>query len=207
MATPRATPRATQSVSNSSTSAYNEAVSFYDLIMRLNSGHREIMSERLCYKVYVHCPFVGHHCIVLVDDQGLYGCLTLELTVVVNNDVPDGRATSTVAPNVRLYSGDVRQLSYKGRVRCTLETLSEYAYEVLSSMGPYNVALNNCQHFCNNFLEKIGLPGHVTDTARIGYGTALVAGALAIGYGLYNWLAGNSEEDTNENNAQRRRRT
>jgi len=196
-----------QSIANSSARAYDQAVSFYDLIMGLESGHEKMIDKELCYKVYVHCPFVGHHCIVLANDLGL-GCLTLELTV--NNDVPDGRATSTVAPKVQLYSGDVNQLSYKGEVECTLERLSECAYEVLLSMGQYNLALNNCQHFCDKFLDKIGLPGHVTDTTKIGIGGVLVAGAVgigAIGYGLYKMISGNSKEDTSNENYVSKKKT
>ena len=197
-----------QSFINGSTTAYDEALSFYDLIMGLDSSHKEMLTKNLCYKVYVHRPFVGHHCIVLVDDQGLCGCLTLELTVMEDSDVPDGQAVHKVAPKVQLYSGDVNELSYKGEVQCTLERLSEHAYEVLSSMGAYNLAFNNCQHFCDNFLEKIGLPGHMTDTAKIGFGSLVVAavvGIAAIGYGLYSVLAGNSEDSASKEKQKTRR--
>jgi len=189
------------SVFKGSARAYDEALSFYDLIMGLDSSHKKIIDKNLCYKVYVHCPFVDHHCIVLVDDLGLCGCLTLELTIMEDSDVPDGQASHKVAPKVQLYSGDVNKLSYKGKVQCTLESLCEDAYKVLSSMGTYDLAFNNCQHFCDNFLEKIGLPGHMTDTAKISIGGLLVAGAVgigAIGYGLYNALTGNSEDNASK---------
>jgi len=196
-----------QSAFNGSTRAYDEVLSFYDLIMELDSSHKEIMSKDMNFKVYVHCPFVGHHCIVLADEQGLRGHLTLELTLSRGSDVPDGQAKHRVAPKVQLYSGDVNKLSYKGKVQSTLERLSEDAYRVLSSMGNYDLAFNNCQHFCDNFLEEIGLPGHMTDTAKIGYGGLLAAavfGIGAMGYGLYNALTRNSEDNISKERQNRK---
>ena len=100
------------SLFNGSVRAYGDAPSFYDLIIELDSRHKEIMKTRLYYKVYVHCPVASHHCIVLIDDRGLCGYLTIK----EDGDVPDRQATHKVAPKVQLYSGDVNKLSYKGDV-------------------------------------------------------------------------------------------
>ena len=44
----------------------------------------------------------------------------------------------------------------------TLMELCETAETVRLGMVEYNVATNNCQHFCNNVLKELGLPPHPT---------------------------------------------
>ena len=68
-------------------------------------------------------------------------------------------------------------------------------------MGAYNLVLNNCQHFCDNFLNKIGLLGHTTDTAKIGFGSLLLAGVVGIGaivIGVARAFSSNNDDSDSE---------
>ena len=66
-------------------------------------------------------------------------------------------------------------------------------------MGAYNLVLNNCQHFCDNFLNKIGLLGHTTDTAKIGFGSLLLAvGIGAIVIGVARAFSSNNDDSDSE---------
>lgn len=161
---------------SSVSTGFNERKTFYDQIMELNSQHKIFMSDRRCYKVYVHSPFVDHHCLVLADKKGYCEHVTLELTLT---DMTDSEGQQ-VAPKSQLYSGRLDSLVYKGEIFCSLEHVCETAYRVLVDMGAYNLAFNNCQHFCNKLLEELQLPGHTTDTEKIGWGAAVVGVTAAV---------------------------
>ena len=182
----------------STTSAGFDGVkSFYDQIMALNSRHKWFMTEELCYKVYVYSPFVDHHCLVLIETGGRCEPVTIELTVNTIDTI-DGERWQ-IAPRAQLYSsGSMSSLNYKGKICQSLEYLCEVAYQVLADMGPYNLAFNNCQHFCDKLLKEFGLPGHTTDTTTIGIGTTLAIGALAAGYGLYKYFSRDENDDKKE---------
>ena len=45
-----------------------------------------------------------------------------------------------------------------GTMTTTIMKLSETAEAIRVGMGKYNLLTNNCQHFCNNVLKKLGLP-------------------------------------------------
>ena len=155
--------------------------SFYELIMELGSRHKGLMTEKLCYKVYVHSPFVGHHCLILVDKEEYREHVTIELTI----DATDGE-NYQVAPKAQLYSGGLQDLHYKGQVYTSLEHFCEVAYQVLVDMRSYNLAFNNCQHFCDKVLKELGLSGHTTDTTTIGIGAAALLGVIgAMGFAAY----------------------
>jgi len=170
--------------------------SFYDQIMELNSRHKLFMTEQLYYKVYVHSRFIGHHCLVLVDKSGYCEHVTIELTV--SPDTVDGES-SEVAPKAQLYDGRPEDLTYKGEIYASLEYLCEVALRVLVDMGSYNLAFNNCQHFCDKLLKKYELPGHTTDTTKIGLGTLVAGGIIgigAVGYSLYKYFNSSGDNDT-----------
>ena len=181
---------------------FDGSESFYDQIMALNSQHKWFMTEKLCYKVYVHSPFVDHHCLVLAETGGHCEPVTIELTIKTI-DTTDGESRQ-VAPKAQLYSSldssrPVSSLNCKGEICQSLEHLCEVAYRVLADMGSYNVALNNCQHFCDKLLKEFGLSGHTTDTTTIGTGTVLAIGALAMaGYGFYKYFSSNENDDKKE---------
>ena len=87
------------SLFDGSSKVCDKVVTYYDLIMKLPSGHRKMINSEQCYRIYVHSPFVEHHCIVLVDDKEVCGYLTLELTVMVTGSTDDQRQ---VAPKAQL---------------------------------------------------------------------------------------------------------
>lgn len=171
---------------SSSTADFDGEGSFYNQIMALRSRHKESMADKLYYKVYVHSPFVNHHLLVLVDKEEYSEHVTIELTIT---DISDG----DIKPKSRLYSDGLEGLSYKGKVYCSLEHLCEIAYGVLANVGSYNLAFNNCQHFCNKVLKELGLSEHTTDTTTIGIGAAVGAGIFLAGYGLYRYLSNNDD--------------
>ena len=166
--------------------------SFYDHIMELGSRHKGLMTEKLYYKVYVHSPFVYHHRLVLVDKEEHREHVTIELTI----DATDGERFR-VAPKAELYSGGLQDLNYKGQVYTSLEHFCEVAYQVLLHIGSYNLAFNNCQHFCDEVLKEFGLSGHTTDTTTIGVGAALVGVVGAMGlaaYGVYKLFSSKDQD-------------
>ena len=181
---------------------FDGETTFYEQMMALNSRHKKFMTDCRYYEIYVYSPFVNHHCIVLADKKGAFKPLTIELTV---NDIDtiDGVDRQT-APKSRLYLGKLNDLNYKGEVYCTLERLCEVAYRVLKDMGSYNLAFNNCQHFCDRFLKQIGLPGHMTDTAKIGWFAAL-GGVILAAIGLHKYLSSNNNEN-NENDSHEKKK-
>ena len=44
-----------------------------------------------------------------------------------------------------------------GIYRGTVQKICEFADAVVTEMGGYNLLVNNCQHFCNNLLQKLNL--------------------------------------------------
>ena len=50
----------------------------------------------------------------------------------------------------------------------TIMKLCETAEAVRVGMGNYNLITNNCQHFCNNVLKKLGLPTTPTTVGVVG---------------------------------------
>ena len=55
-----------------------------------------------------------------------------------------------------------------GTMTTTIMKLCETAEAVRVGMGNYNLITNNCQHFCNNVLEKLGLPTTPTSAGVVG---------------------------------------
>ena len=170
------------------TSFDGEGRSFYDHIMELGSRHKMFMTEEMCYKVYVHSPFVCHHYLVLVDKKDYREHVTIELSIA---DTTDGESLQ-VTPKAQLYSGGLEGLHYKGQVCTSLEHFCEVAYRVLLDMGSYNLAFNNCQHFCDKVLKQFGLPGHTTDTTTISISAALI-GVGAAAYGVYKYFSSDGQ--------------
>ena len=184
---------------DSTSTGFDEVKSYYDQIMGLNSRHKEFMTEMLRYKVYVDKPFVGHHYLVLIEEEGRCERVTFELTVIEGESTDSGESYQ-VAPKARLYTDGLTGLDYKGEIYSTLEHICEVAYRVLVDMGSYNAALNNCQDFCNNLLKKFNLPGYTTDAAKIAIGAAVGVGAVVVGYGLYKLLSNDDNEKEKRKN-------
>ena len=63
------------------------------------------------------------------------------------------------------------ELRKVGTMKTTIMKLCETAEAVRVGMGKYNLITNNCQHFCNNVLEKLELP---TTPTTVGHRTTKV---------------------------------
>jgi len=82
---------------------------------------------------------------------------------------------------VETFKRDKSQLEFKGQVVSTLYNLAKKADMILDDNPNYHLLSNNCQNFCNKFLEKNGLPTYLTDIQNLGIwaaGTALLLSYL-----------------------------
>lgn len=137
-----------------------------------------ILDQRLSYGVFVHkTTFLGnfHHRIVLCDKGAKYGYITLEL----------GKTPTAlnVAPLCQEYHGDTDDLEFKGTVEATMRELADVAINILREMGDYGLFGNNCQNFCNKFLERVNLVEgqYWTTPQKVGAGVAVAAGVVLLG--------------------------
>ena len=95
-----------------------------------------------------------HHCIVV--SSTLHGCVTLELC-----QDPETRS-GRIIPMCQQFNESVKDVEWKIRVNCTFKQLAEIAMEVWEKMGSYSLVGNNCQDFCNDFLECTSAPPYMT---------------------------------------------
>jgi len=121
------------------------------------------MNKRKRYQisVYKNRLIAGHHAIVISDGEN--EDITFELTVA--GDITNAFSGQEQAlAKVAIFNSDNRKdLKYSKEKRCTLYQLAETAARILDNNRQYNVVNNNCQHFCNKFLESNGLPTYTTD--------------------------------------------
>jgi len=136
---------------------------------------RNEVDSRKCYKLSVYrykihhsTNFAAHHVIVISD--GSNTDITFGLTVNTKQQYERAKA------EVKNFKGDKSQLEFKGQVVSTLYELAKKADMILDDNPHYKLLSNNCQNFCNKFLEKNGLPTYSTD---IDY-TWILTGALAM---------------------------
>ena len=127
------------------------------------------------YTIFLHRQLL-HHAIVISD--GKNDAITFELTV------RDGKAGAMILggrtiAKVVVYTGNMNDLEKFGEVTCTLYELTKIAAGILNSNRQYGWLSNNCQHFCNRFLEANGLPSYTTDT-RKAVTAGVVAGAATV---------------------------
>ena len=135
-----------------------------------NTPYGAVLKWKLTYETYVHRPGLSgtfHDCIVLrAKVRKDLGYITLELST----------DRSQIIAMSREFQGESSGLKFKGEVNATLEELATTAMNILIGMGSYNVVNNNCQDFCNTFLERVDLKSgkYVTTAAIAKYGTAAV---------------------------------
>ena len=91
-----------------------------------------------------------HRSVVLsVDDETFF---TVELGFVT----VDGK--KRIYPVTRkIDARSKHKLSYHGEVTMSVGTLISTAVATLKKFGSYFKFCNKCQHFCNSYLESIGL--------------------------------------------------
>ena len=174
---------------------------FVDKLKETNYG--VVIEETLEYDVFVHRSTFAdnfHHKIVLKANQYKLGYVTVELG---KND-----NYSQILAQSLVYQGDVSELEFKGTVTATLRQLADIAMEILVEMGDYRLAGNNCQNFCNKFLERVGLvDGKYMTTAKKGaIGTAVIGGIAVAGliaaavFGVYQQSSHSSQSKKKRTN-------
>ena len=162
--------------------------------LKKNPSYGSILKEYLEYEVYVHrSGFFGdfHHKVVMRAKRYKLGYVTMELG-------KNESYTQIVAESI-MFQGDESELELKGTIEGYLEEFAVLAMDILIGMGRYALAGNNCQNFCNKFLEKVGLEDgqYMTTAKKAAIGTAVGVGVTLGGLlvaGLYG--AWNSEQSS-----------
>ena len=121
------------------------------------------MKRRKKYQisVYKNQLILGHHAIVISDGEN--EDITFELTVAGDKTSALSGQERAIAKVAIFDSNNKNDLAYKGEKQCSLYQLADIAASILDSDRQYDVISNNCQHFCNKFLERNGLSTYATD--------------------------------------------
>ena len=160
-----------------------------------------VLDERMKYNIYVHKEGLSgnfHHSIVVRDAQEKYEYVTLEL----------GKEGGRVVPRCRQFQGRTKNLQWRKEVESTFREMCREAIEILRSMGSYFLFGNNCQNFCNYFLESMNAEKYMTTVSKLGLVVAGIVGALAgitlgataaiVGTRVKKDEAGKKDEDEDE---------
>ena len=152
---------------------------YHTKILNLQTLHKNFMHEVRRYQISVYRGHFGAHHYIVISD-GVNEDITLELTV----DGEKSRILSSqekVMAAVQIYREPKCDLDNKGVVECTLHMLTEIAANVLSRNPNYNLLNNNCQDFCNAFLNALKKKTYMTDPtkAEIVTGSAIFSSMAA----------------------------
>ena len=134
----------------------------------------KVLYENMRFSVYLHRGGVSgnfHDRIVIMNVK--YGFVTLELS----KDEIHGK----IVPKCVQFQGEVAKLVLKVEVECTFASLAEEAITILRNMGEYSAFGNNCQNFCNYFLEVMEAPQYKTTARAAAEGTATGTGIVLVG--------------------------
>lgn len=168
MPSPWSSDQGSYSLHRTSSQQSIEHNEFYDELIELQGTlHKNFIHHRKKYTVFVHqTPLFngGHHAIVISDE--INDPITFELTIMSGKAGAVFIGGRTIA-KVVIYEGDMSTIKKFGEVTCTLYELTQTAANVLNSDRQYNWLSNNCQHFCNRFLEAHDLPTYSTDTRKV----------------------------------------
>ena len=134
------------------------------------------LDATLTYKVYSirGSQFGAHKSIVLTTDDKHF------ITVELGFHKVDG--TKHIYPVTRqLDSSNKSRMEYLGTINAKGEDLIAKAVAVMKQFGSYFKFCNNCQNFCNMYVEAIGLKKgkSFTDGDKVTIAT-LLAGIIAI---------------------------
>ena len=141
---------------------------FVDLI----SGHPSygaLIDVKANYEVWaVHSD--AHWFLMIKGDSPDLPFITLEIRTEDFTDiVPTVRNVQVDSHNKSLPHPD--KVGTYGSSDTTLRDLCKMADRVAKEMGDYNLINNNCQHFCNNLLRRMGFQN--TFTTMVGTDTTL----------------------------------
>ena len=151
---------ATQQSRNTGTNDY--------YIQNLNTLHKNVMYKERRYQISVYRGSFGQHHYIVIDD-GDNESITLGLTVGGGKSrILSGQEKAI--PEVNLFQGSKDDLDNKGVVDCTLHKLTEIAAAIIRENSYYNLITNNCQTFCNKFLDALGQETYMTDPQKAAIG-------------------------------------
>ena len=153
---------------------------YYEKILNLDTLHKNFMNKKRRYRISVYRgqSFGQHHFIVVSDGDN--EDITLELTVAGEKPAILSGQEKVIAA-VNIFYGSKSELENKGVVECTLHMLTEIATNVIRNPH-YNLLSNNCQDFCNKFLDTLKQETYMTDPQKVmvaGAGTSF-AGSAAV---------------------------
>ena len=131
------------------------------------------MKEEMPFKVYsIEGSGCGpHRSVVLSSNDKTFFTVELGLIKV--------HGTKRIYPVTEEFDASKKsKLSYHGEVKMSAGTLISRAVATMKKFGSYFKFCNNCQHFCNCYLESIGLgeTKKLTDSEK----TTLVAMAVTL---------------------------
>ena len=133
------------------------------------------LDEPLTYKVYSisGSHFGTHKSIVLTTNDKHF--ITVELDFKTFDD------KKHIYPRTRELPSSIKpHLKEIGEIKAKGLDLIVKAVAVMKRFGSYNKLSNNCQDFCNKYLEAIGLKGSLTDVDKLAIGT-IVGGIMLLG--------------------------
>lgn len=121
---------------------------FLSLAKNTSYGSDCVLKKRMVFAIYLDKGGIldsFHHKIVVSTEQ--HGCATLEL----------GQDDGWIQLECHEFPGSVTGCQRIKEERCTFKDLAKKADKTIRSMPPrYDVVNNNCQHFCNRYLDEIG---------------------------------------------------
>ena len=143
---------------------------YFEQITKLGKkGLLPNLNEILPYKVYSisGSHFGAHKSIVLTTDGKHF--VTVEL------DFKEFDGKKCIYPRTRELPSSIQpHLEYIGETEETGLDLIVKAVAVMKRFGSYNKLSNNCQDFCNKYLEAIGLEGSLTTVDKAAIGTIVI---------------------------------
>ena len=162
---------------------------YYAKILNLDTLHKNFMNKKRRYRISVYRgqSFGQHHFIVVSDGDN--EDITLELTVAGEKSAILSGQEKVIAA-VNIFHGSKSELENKGVVECTLHMLTEIATNVIRRNPHYNLLSNNCQDFCNKFLDMLKLETYMTDPQKAkiaGTGTSFVGSAAVTASALVRY--------------------
>ena len=142
------------------------------LIKLDNKGLLPRLNLKMRYKVYSirGSEFGAHKSIVLTTNNKHF--VTVELGFIKVN------GTRHIYPVTRsIDKSEKAKMEYLGKIETTGEELIESAIAVMKKFGSYFKLSNNCQNFCNMYVEAIGLKRaqKLTDGAKLALAVLLAA--------------------------------
>ena len=150
------------SSSSSSSSAFaGNDTEFKQAKQKLLQKYSDIMHRRLKYDVYLIRNEGIHHFLVLHYKERQVS-IRLELTqewgktIFLQSD----------------YKGTLRDEDHQGEIENTLDNIFSIGSQIIRDYKEeYQLFHQNCQEFCNEYLQQLGLSGYITHSlmARVGW--------------------------------------